>query len=211
MRRLDWRHGVVWLFILAMAGVSVYFLFLADSGEPATTPTPSPSATAGASPTISPTSPTPTPTESATPLPDYTPTELPIGDDFLQVVQTIYNIRHDAFTTGDATILGEIYDSRCTCSTGDQEAIRLTRDDGYAYEGGVPSVESVEVDTVNDEGGPDDVILDATISFTKSSRLRPDGTVANETAPRTIVLRMALLRGMRSDQRWIALAADRIE
>lgn len=212
---VDWRRVVFGLVLAALVGLTIWLTFFESNATPSAEPTPTPTF-AVQSPSESTTQPpttsdTPTATVLPSPTEDYTPEALPTGDDLEQVVQRIVDIRHDAYTLGAPRIVGEIYDSRCSCSTDDQRAIRKTREEGLRYVADAPRVTSVNIDTVNDQTGDDDVIVDARVEVPHADFVDDDGVVRRSIESYAVTLKMVLLRDQRADRRWIVFAMSIVE
>lgn len=203
MRRPDPRHVLVWIFIAAMVGVSVYFLGFAD-GTPVATPSPTPTAaSATPTPSLSPTpTPTETPTPTFTPTERFTPSELPTGENFEQILQTIFDIRHEAFVRRDERILGEIYSSKCGCLQLDRDAVTGYIEDGLLFEGAEPEVFDVSIGDRPDEDG---VVLFHRVRFDDSLRRNEEsGEVVSTFEGRATRFETILLRGFGGDDdQWL--------
>ena len=202
------RRGVIAsVAVLVVSLLVLGWVVLRDGDDPVVAP--SPTATA-ASPTPSPTprattpSPTPTVTDtpSATPTPDYTPTEFPTGEDLQQVVQTILEIRDDAFRRREISILGLIYLGRCDCLQIDREAIQLLLDENEYVLGGDSSIVGFEVSERSDR---DAAVVLADVEVSASERFDATSDVVVSTSDGfSLRLELALLRGFGAlpDDQW---------
>lgn len=207
------RERVVYAVVLpVLALVAAWALFVLPGGDPEPEPSPSPTM-AEPSPSVSPTV-TATPTVSEEPTPTFTPTErftpevLPTGEDFQQVLQTIFDIRHEAFNRRDVGILGQIYGTKCECLTIERQAIEALVDEGVMFVGAAPEVYDVSVTQRADD---DAAVLVFRVRFAGSQRIDDvSGEVVREFELGEVRFEMGLLRGFGpfDDGRWLVVAAQ---
>lgn len=190
-----------------MLAILAWAVFILPGDDPAPEPSATPTV---ALPSFEPSpSPSDTPTPTETPTPTFTPTErftpetLPTGDDFQQVLQTIFDIRQQAILRRDARILGQIMSSNCSCLALEREGIESFISDGIAFRGGEPEVIDVVVDQRPSEDG---AVLLARVVFTPRDRVEATtGDVVSEGEGSEVRFSIVLLRGFGSfdDGRWL--------
>lgn len=196
------RRVVVSGVVLVVSLVVIGWVLLRDDApvvEPTSTPTVAvPTPTPSATPTPTPSD---TPTPTPTPTPDFTPTELPTGEDLRRVVEIMLDIRHEAILRRDVSLLGRIYLGQCDCLVSDRRGIDELIDAGEFVRGRDPTIETFEVTERSDR---DAAVITVDISFAPTERLNSADEIVSTSESFQRRFEIGLLRGFGAlpDEQW---------
>ena len=139
------------------------------------------------------------------------PSMLPIGTEWVAVVQGVLDVRAGAYRHADVRPLGDVFTGRCGCMRRDMEAIKDLARRGLRFDGDAPRVLDAEV---KQRPASDAVVVRATVQQDayEMRHLDTDEVAWVATAQEPRVIEVAMLRSGsfgtvdHGDGRWAVVA-----